>query len=117
MFVAAENGAVLHGALYFEDPFEDKGAGRTDETDPENVYRLGWEDWVAFPYSYARYTANWLLLPGSMIVTFPWVAHESDGEISQQLVWWDHDAERLDLRSSRGQPAESDDTHVEHNEP
>lgn len=108
MTASAESGAVTHGALYFEDPFEDKGAGRTDETDPNNVYRYGWEDYVAMPYSYARYTLNWLMLPVSMVVTPPWIAHESDGEISQQLVYFDHDAERVDLRDQRAAAAECD---------
>lgn len=94
-YVAAESGAIQHEPLYFEDPFEDKGDGRTDQTDPHNVYRLGWEDYVAFPYCFARYTANWLLLPVSAIVTPPWTTMESDGELSRQLLGYDHDAERV----------------------
>ena len=90
--VRLASGTVYHWPLYFEDPFEDKGTGRTDATDPHNVYRLGWEDWVAFPYGISRFTANWLLLPVSAIVTPPCIVMESDGEISQQLVWRDHDA-------------------------
>jgi hypothetical protein len=74
----------VHGPLYFEDPFEDKGT--TYE------HRLGWEDWFAMPYSYARYTLNWLALPVSMIVTPPWTAMESDGRLSKQLLGYDHDA-------------------------
>lgn len=93
--VATQDGSVLHWPLYFEDPFEDKGHGRTDETHPHNVYRLGWEDWVAFPYGFSRFTLNWLLFPASVIVTPPWIVHESDGEISRQLVWYDHDARRV----------------------
>lgn len=90
--LAAESGVVEHLPLYFEDPFEDKGHGRTDATDPHNVYRLGWEDWVAMPYGLARFTANWLLLPVSAVVTPPWTVMESDGFLSRQLLGYDHDA-------------------------
>ena len=90
--VTAESDAVQHYPLYFEDPFADKGHGRTDESDPHNVYRLGWEDWVGFPYGIARFTANWLLLPVSAVVTPPWTVMESDGRISRQLIACDHDA-------------------------
>jgi len=90
--VAAENGAVEHWPLYFEDPFVDKGHGRTDETDPHNVYRGGWEDFVALPYAPARFTANWLLFPVSVVVTPPWTVMESDGRLSRQLLGYDHDA-------------------------
>lgn len=90
--VAAENGAVIHWPLYFEDPFEDKGHGRTDATHPHDVYRGGWEDYVALPYSFARFTANWLLLPVSAIVTPPWTLMESDGQLSRQILGYDHDA-------------------------
>lgn len=92
--VRTESGVVYHWPLYFEDPFEDKGHGRTDATDPHNVYRQGWESWVAFPYGFARFTTNWVLLPVSAIVTPPWTVMESDGNVSQQLVWRDHDATR-----------------------
>ncbi len=87
-------GAVAHLPLYFEDPFVDKGHGRTDETHPHNVYRLGWEDFVALPYGPARFAGNLLMLPVSAIVTTPWTIMESDGRISRQLLWYDHDAER-----------------------
>ncbi len=88
-------GAIQHEPLYFEDPFVEKSHGRTDETHPHNVYRLGWEDYVAFPYGLARFTVNWLLLPVSAAVTPPWALMESDGRISKQMFWYDHDAERL----------------------
>ena len=90
--VAPGSGAVDHLPLYFEDPFEDKGAGRTDETDPHNVYRGGWEDYVALPYCFARFTGNWLMFPVSAIVTTPWTIMESDGRLSRQLLGYDHDA-------------------------
>ncbi len=90
--VSPESGIVYHWPLYFENPFVDKGHGRTDETDPHNVYRLGWESWVNFPYNYARFTANWLFLPVSAVVTPPWTLMESDGKVSRQALGYDHDA-------------------------
>ncbi len=89
---APESGIVLHYPSYFEDPFVDKGDGRTNETNPHDVYRAGWEDYVAAPYSFARFTANWLLLPVSAVVTPPWTVMESDGYVSRQLLGPDHDA-------------------------
>jgi len=83
--VSTESGAVTHWPLYSEDPFEDKGHGRRD-------YRLGWEDYVAMPYGYARYTLNWLFFPVSAIVTPPWTLMESDGVLSRQALGYDHDA-------------------------
>ncbi len=90
--VAARSGAIAHWPLYFEDPFEDKGDGRTDETHARDVHRLGWEDYMAFPYCFARFTANWLMLPVSALVTPPWTVMESDGHLSRQLLGYDHDA-------------------------
>ncbi len=92
--IAADSGAVPHPPLYFEDPFEDKGDGRTDETDPHNVYRSGWEDDVALFYDPARFGLNLVGLPVSAIVTPPWVVLESDGKVSKQILGYDHDAAR-----------------------
>jgi hypothetical protein len=89
---AAESGAVTHWPLYFEDPFEDKGHGRTDDSHPHDVYRGGWEDFLAVPYCFARFTGNWLMLPVSAIVTPPVAVMESDGRLSRQLLGYDHDA-------------------------
>lgn len=92
--VTMRSGAVTHWPLYFEDPFVDKGDGRTDETHPGNVHRLGWEDLVAVPYGLARHTVNWLFLPVSAIVTPPWTLMVSDGRLSKQALGYDHDATR-----------------------
>jgi hypothetical protein len=93
--VLVKSGAVRHYPLYFEDPFEDKGHGRTEKTHPLNVYHFGWEDAVAAPYGLARFTANWLLLPISVVVTPPWTVMESDGRVSKQILTCDHDAKPL----------------------
>ena len=94
----AANGAVTHWPTYFEDPFVDKGHGR----EGLNKYHVGWEDYVAMPYVYARYTLNWLMLPVSAIVTPPCTLMVSDGEISKQLLWYDHDAERIPYKEAYG---------------
>jgi hypothetical protein len=85
---AAQSGAVTHWPLYFEDPFEDKGHGRQGL----NKYYIGWEDYVALPYCYSRFTLNWLMFPVSAVVTPPWTLMESDGAISRQALGYDHDA-------------------------
>lgn len=83
-----EDPGVTHFPLYFEDPFVDKGHGRQGV----NVYHGGWEDFVAMPYGLARHTVNWMFLPVSMIVTPPCTVMESDGELSEQKLGYDHDA-------------------------
>jgi len=88
MQVAAENGAVLHWPTYFEDPFVDRGHGRQGL----NRYHVGWEDYVAMPYGYARHTVNWLFFPVSAVVTPFWITMESDGVVSRQALGYDHDA-------------------------
>lgn len=93
--VTAVNGAVTHWPLYFEDPFVDKGSGNGpfDECGTgRDEYRIGWEDYVAMPYGYARHWANMLLLPVSAVVTPPWTVMESDGFLSRQALGYDHDA-------------------------
>ena len=67
--LSAQPDAVTHWPLYFEDPFVDKGHGR----EGLNKYHIGWEDYVAMPYCYARFTLNWLMLPLSATVTPPCV--------------------------------------------
>lgn len=78
--LAATDGSVTHWPLYFEDPFVDKGHGRTGL----NKYHLGWEDVVASVYGYARHTVNWLLIETSLVVEPPWTLMVSDGELSRQ---------------------------------
>ncbi len=93
--LAPSDGAVKHWPLYFEDPFIDKGHGRTDETHPRNVFHACAEDYIAMPYSPARFIGNLALLPASAIVTPPITVQESDGKLSRQLLGYDHDAESM----------------------
>jgi len=86
-----ENGSVVHGPTYMENPFVDKGHGRTGR----NVYYIGWEDLVSALYDYPRFTVNWLGIPVSLIATPPWTPLKSDGELSRQALGYDHDAAPL----------------------
>lgn len=92
MPLTAADGTVTHGPLYFEDPFEDKGHGR-------RTFQIGWEDYLAMPYGFARYLLNGVALPVSMAVTWPWTSMESDGVLSRQLLGYDHDAIAAHLAS------------------
>ncbi len=105
--VSAESGAVMHWPLYFEDPFEDKGHGRTDETSPHDVYRGGWEDYVAMAYCPTRAVLNGALLPISAVVTPACLPRESDGRLSRQVLGYDHDATRLES-DAEDEPAPSE---------
>ena len=98
-------GAVTHWPLYFEDPFVDKGHGRQGM----NKYFIGWEDYVGMPYVYARYTLNWLMLPFSPIVTPPCTVMASDGELSRQLLGYDHDAEPIPYDQAYGGKGPTED--------
>jgi len=98
-----ESDAVQHWPLYFEDPFVDKGHGRQGL----NKYHVGWEDYVALPYGYSRFTLNWLMFPVSAVVTPPWTLMESDGRLSRQALGYDHDAARAGAASRP--PAEAGD--------
>jgi len=90
--LSVPRGAVTHWPLWMEDPFVDKGHGRTGR----NVYHLGWEDFIAVAYVYPRYTLNWLLLPVSATFAPPWHVMESDGRISREGTGMGFDAARAD---------------------
>lgn len=82
-----EPGGVTHLPLYWQDPFEDKGATYANH--------LGWEDYIAMPYSLARFIINTIGFPVSVVVTPPWQLQESDGELSRQLLGYDHDPRNI----------------------
>ena len=92
MTAEVDPSVVVHGPLYFEDPFVDQGTGRTDEKNPNNVYRIGWIDAAAVPYEFGRFAINLVGLPVSMVVYPPWQAQESDGLLSKQLLDYERDA-------------------------
>lgn len=80
-----EDGAVTHWPLWWQDPFEQKGSddGRIAWT---------WEDYVGFAYCPWRFALNTAALPISVVVNPPGQVLCSDGRISKQLLWADHDA-------------------------
>lgn len=79
---------VPHWPLWWEDPFEDKGNSTTGQ------FAWTYEDYVALPYSNARWLLNTMLWPASAVVTPPGTTMISDGYLSKQLLGYDHDAER-----------------------
>ena len=85
--IRTHDGAVTHGPLYFEDPFEDHGS--------EDA-RSAWtgEDYLHLACGPGRYLLNGALFPVSAMVTPPWVVMTSDGRLSRQILGMDHDAER-----------------------
>ena len=97
--VAVVDGAVTHGPLYFEDPFEDKGSqdGKCAWTGEDYLYLL---------YGPGRFSLNSVLFPVSAMVTPPWVVMASDGRLSQQALGMDHDAERWAGASATEQSGE-----------
>jgi len=97
--VLAENGAVSHWPLWFEDPFEDKGNETTTpggRDAPDNRFAVTWVDYAHILYGPARMALNLAALPISMTVTPPGTLMESDGRIDKGIVWYDHDAKRSD---------------------
>ncbi len=74
-----------HFPLWWEDPFEDKGS-------LDGRYAWTYEDYIALPYSNARWLLNTMLWPASAIVTPPGTTMISDGVLSRQLLGYDHDA-------------------------
>ncbi len=97
--VLAENGAVSHWPLWFEDPFEDKGNETTSPTDrdaPDNRFAVTWVDYAHIFYGPTRLALNLAALPISMAVTPPGTLMESDGRIDKGLVRYDHDTKRAD---------------------
>jgi hypothetical protein len=84
--LAGEDGTVTHWPLWWEDPFEDRGS-----EDGANAWT--WEDYAGMLYCPARFALNTAAWPVSAIVTPAGTVLCSDGRISKQLVWRDHDAE------------------------
>ena len=85
--VCAQDGAVTHGPLYFEDPFEDQGS---------NDERFAWtgEEYLYFLYGPGRFLLNGAFFPVSAVVTPPWVVMASDGHPGCRAWGEKHDAQR-----------------------
>jgi hypothetical protein len=95
--IHAESGAVTHGPLYFEDPYEEKGSA-------DGQFAWTREDYFQAAYWRGRFLVNVLLFPISAIVTPPWTVMESDGRLSRQALGMDHDAQRAAEASSAAPP-------------
>jgi hypothetical protein len=83
--LASEDGTVTHWPLWWEDPFEDRGS-------EDGADAWTWEDYAGLLYCPARFVLNTAAWPVSAIVTPAGTVLCSDGRISKQLVWRDHDA-------------------------
>lgn len=99
------SGDVEHWPLWFEDPFEDKGS-------EDGKQALTGEDYVAFPYSFARLLLNTMGLPVSAVVTPPSTPMVSDGRLSRQALGKDHDAIPLKRRHEES-PVDADEASSE----
>ena len=83
--VHAQDGTVDHWALWWEDPFEDKGS-----QDGQFAWTL--EDYFAIGYGPGRFILNTMAFPISAYVTKPGTVMCSDGKLSRQRLNYDHDA-------------------------
>jgi len=83
--VVPVSGAVVHWPLWWEDPFEDKGSD-------DGQFAWTAEDYLAMPYSFARFILNTTAWPASAVVTPPGTPMISDGKLSRQILGYDHDA-------------------------
>jgi hypothetical protein len=96
--VLAENGAVSHWPLWFEDEGE---SSTNDFSIPpymglDNRFAVTWVDYAHILYGPARMSLNLAALPISMAVTPPGTLMESNGWKSKRLVGRVHDAKRSD---------------------
>lgn len=88
--ICAQEGMVIHGALYFEDPFESQGSenGQTAWTG---------EDYAYLAYGPVRYLVNGAFFPVSAVVHPPWAAMASDGHLGCRGREARYDARRCSL--------------------
>jgi hypothetical protein len=59
------DGSVIHGPLYFEDPFETKGS-------EDGRFAWTWEDYLQVFYWRGRFLLNAVFIPVSAVVQPPW---------------------------------------------
>jgi hypothetical protein len=86
--LCAKDGSVIHGPLYFEDPFEEKGG---------EDGRFAWtgEDYLWMVYWRGRFMVNLFAFPVSAALSPPWQAMVSDGYLSDRSLGAFHDAAPL----------------------
>lgn len=84
------SGAVEHGPLYFEDPFETHGSR-------DGVFAWTWEDYFAFFYCDARWLINGIATPVSVVVDPPPKPMETGGEGFRHATFFHvHEGDALD---------------------
>lgn len=85
--LAAADGTLTHGPLYFEDSFEDTGS------DDGNFAWTG-EDYRHPFYWRGRFLLNAIFFPVSVVVTPPWTVMASDGHPSRECLGLSYDSRR-----------------------
>ena len=86
--IDAQDGTVVHGPLYTEDPVEMYGSD-------DGQFAITHEDFLAFWSTPFRFHLNAALYPISILVTPPYRAMASDGVPSRKICCWMHDATPL----------------------
>jgi len=83
--IAAADGAVTHGPLYFEDWLGDMARD-------DGEFAWTGEDFLSVLTWRARFLLNIGLFPISAFDTPPWCEMTSDGRASRRVLWKNHDA-------------------------
>ncbi len=92
--LAAKDGSVTHGPVYFEEPCE-----TTDRNDVVIAWSL--HDYLCTAHADARFLVNIVLFPVNAVVTPPWQVMVSDGRTAPRgLLQEEFDAERVDRSSN-----------------
>lgn len=73
----AADGTVVHGVLYFEDPFVTRGSD-------DGKCAWTYEDGLHSVYGPASFLVNAVLVPIRAVLTPPWVLLASDGDVTQR---------------------------------
>ncbi len=73
--VGAQNGAVTHSPLYFQDPFE--------RPDGDDYFAWSGQDLAYGLYGPVRFLANTVFLPVSAALAPPWAVETCDGRPAQ----------------------------------
>jgi len=80
----AEEGAVRHGPIYFEDPYEENGS-------EDGRFSWTWEDYWQVFYWRGRFLVNAVIFPVRAVLTPPWRAMVSDGHLEPRTFGELHD--------------------------
>lgn len=94
---SAEDGSIVHGPLYFEDPTEESGSedGQFAWTGKDYLWIATWR---------GRFMLNLVALPVSAVVNPPWQSMVSDGRLSGSGRGRKFDAEPCPEKQPTKQP-------------